>query len=79
MISKFNNVELLIFSSCELPLDNWRLQRKYYLWGLFRKKKTLPQNQSDGCPSRLYGNIDRTWPSDLSDETGAKDQHLKTG
>ncbi|CAI8593771.1 unnamed protein product [Vicia faba] len=32
--------ELLIFSSTTLPSEYRRIQSKYYLWGLFRKKQT---------------------------------------
>ncbi|CAM8933741.1 unnamed protein product [Rhodiola kirilowii] len=31
--------DLLIFTSTELPLNNWRFQAKYYLWGVFRGKE----------------------------------------
>ncbi|KAK9740889.1 hypothetical protein RND81_03G068500 [Saponaria officinalis] len=52
MLLKVHNVELLVFSSRELHLNNWRYQRKYYLWGIIRrKKKNLPQNQSDNHTS----------------------------
>ncbi|XP_050204427.1 uncharacterized protein LOC126654565 isoform X2 [Mercurialis annua] len=38
-----NKVELLIFSSRELPPDHWRFCLKYYLWGVFKPtKKALP-------------------------------------
>lgn len=33
------NAELLIFTSGELPLNYWRFQGKYYLWGVFRGKQ----------------------------------------
>ncbi|CAL5185345.1 unnamed protein product [Lathyrus oleraceus] len=32
--------ELLIFSSTVLPSEHRRIQSKYYLWGIFRKKRT---------------------------------------
>ncbi|XP_027366413.1 uncharacterized protein LOC113872789 [Abrus precatorius] len=34
------NAELLIFPSTVLPIQYWRFQAKYYLWGVFRKKQT---------------------------------------
>ncbi|KAI3451504.1 hypothetical protein Pfo_008169 [Paulownia fortunei] len=34
-----NSAELLIFSSCELPLPHWRYNSKYFLWGVFRQKQ----------------------------------------
>ncbi|KNA16288.1 hypothetical protein SOVF_090090 [Spinacia oleracea] len=79
MISRINNVELLIFSSCELPPNNWRLKRKYYLWGIIRrKKKTLTQNQSDDCVYNLHGSMNHTSPSILSTEMCAKETKLHT-
>ncbi|KAG5246030.1 PHD finger family protein [Salix suchowensis] len=33
------NAELLIYTSRILPMDCWRFQSKYYLWGVFRPKK----------------------------------------
>lgn len=33
------HAELLIFTSLQLPLQNWRYRGKYYLWGLFGRKK----------------------------------------
>lgn len=35
------NAELLIYTSRILPMDCWRFQSKYYLWGVFRPKKPL--------------------------------------
>ncbi|KAK7279861.1 hypothetical protein RJT34_24920 [Clitoria ternatea] len=32
--------ELLIFPSTVLPVQHWRFQAKYYLWGVFRGKQT---------------------------------------
>ncbi|KAL9234190.1 hypothetical protein vseg_009086 [Gypsophila vaccaria] len=61
MIFKVHNVELLVFSSRELRLNDWRYQRKYYLWGVIRrKKKTLPQNQSDNNMSSQRGSTSCT-------------------
>ncbi|XP_027077968.1 uncharacterized protein [Coffea arabica] len=41
------DLELLIFSSRELPLEHWRFQQKYYLWGFFQKvHSSLPVNNS---------------------------------
>lgn len=33
------NAELLIYTSRILPMDCWRFQSKFYLWGVFRPKK----------------------------------------
>ncbi|KAJ6681706.1 hypothetical protein OIU74_020053 [Salix koriyanagi] len=33
------HAELLIFTSLQLPLQNWRYRGKYFLWGLFGRKK----------------------------------------
>ncbi|XP_074265110.1 PHD finger-containing protein 6-like [Silene latifolia] len=74
MITKVHDVELLVFSSRELHMNDWRYQRKYYLWGILRrKKKLLPQNQSDNHTSSHHGNISYTWPSGSTAEIGAKD------
>ncbi|CAK9139495.1 unnamed protein product [Ilex paraguariensis] len=32
-----DDLELLIFSSLELPQQHWRFRRKYYLWGVFKQ------------------------------------------
>ncbi|KAJ4836486.1 hypothetical protein Tsubulata_022355 [Turnera subulata] len=47
------NAELLIFSSDILPMSYWRIQDKFYLWGVFRGKHpsavaidVLPREQS---------------------------------
>ncbi|KAG9153124.1 hypothetical protein Leryth_012383 [Lithospermum erythrorhizon] len=34
------NAELLIFSSKELKLQYWRFQNKYYIWGVFKGKRS---------------------------------------
>ncbi|KAH8508858.1 hypothetical protein H0E87_010849 [Populus deltoides] len=33
------HAELLVFTSLQLPLQNWRYRGKYYLWGLFGRPK----------------------------------------
>uniref|UniRef100_A0A6M2FCI1 AIPP2-like SPOC-like domain-containing protein n=1 Tax=Populus davidiana TaxID=266767 RepID=A0A6M2FCI1_9ROSI len=33
------HAELLVFTSLQLPLQNWRYRGKYYLWGLFGRQK----------------------------------------
>ncbi|KAF7834172.1 putative RING/FYVE/PHD zinc finger protein [Senna tora] len=43
-----NNVELLVFSSRVLPPENWRINRKYYLWGVFREEGSSKETLS--CP-----------------------------
>ncbi|KAJ8557396.1 hypothetical protein K7X08_003021 [Anisodus acutangulus] len=40
MKTTIDDLELLIFSSHELPHKHWRLRRKYYLWGVFRRKSS---------------------------------------
>ncbi|KAK4366903.1 hypothetical protein RND71_014783 [Anisodus tanguticus] len=40
MKTTIDDLELLIFSSRELPHKHWRLRRKYYLWGVFRRKSS---------------------------------------
>ncbi|KAM3290303.1 putative protein isoform X2 [Capsicum chacoense] len=50
MNATIDNLELLIFSSCELPQQHWRLHRKYYLWGVFRHK-------SPSCSSIPTANV----------------------
>ncbi|GKU90616.1 hypothetical protein SLEP1_g4589 [Rubroshorea leprosula] len=37
--TSIGNADLLIFTSLQLPLQHWRFQRKYYLWGLFSREK----------------------------------------
>ncbi|XP_074321624.1 PHD finger-containing protein 1-like [Silene latifolia] len=78
MISKVHDVELLVFSSRELHLSDWRYQRIYYLWGILRrKKKLLSRNQSDKhTSSQQAGSISFTWPSGSTAEIGAKDNGL---
>uniref|UniRef100_A0A6N2L9N9 AIPP2-like SPOC-like domain-containing protein n=1 Tax=Salix viminalis TaxID=40686 RepID=A0A6N2L9N9_SALVM len=34
-----NDLELLVFSSCELPQEHWRFCQKYFLWGVFKATK----------------------------------------
>uniref|UniRef100_A0A2P2QZJ8 AIPP2-like SPOC-like domain-containing protein n=1 Tax=Rhizophora mucronata TaxID=61149 RepID=A0A2P2QZJ8_RHIMU len=33
------DAELLIFTSTILPIDYWRFQAKFYLWGVFKGKQ----------------------------------------
>uniref|UniRef100_A0A803KX51 AIPP2-like SPOC-like domain-containing protein n=1 Tax=Chenopodium quinoa TaxID=63459 RepID=A0A803KX51_CHEQI len=37
--SRINNLELLVFSSQELPREEWRFRSKYYLWSVFKPKQ----------------------------------------
>ncbi|GLT32170.1 hypothetical protein SLA2020_068560 [Shorea laevis] len=37
--ASFDNADLLIFTSLQLPLQHWRFRRKYFLWGLFSREK----------------------------------------
>ncbi|XP_009597716.1 PHD finger-containing protein 1-like isoform X1 [Nicotiana tomentosiformis] len=39
MSATIDDLEMLIFSSRELPQKDWRIRRKYYLWGVFRAKR----------------------------------------
>ncbi|TKY45975.1 serine/arginine repetitive matrix protein 2 [Spatholobus suberectus] len=48
------NAELLIFPSILLPVQHRRFQEKYYLWGVFRSKKT-----SDSTNDALCGEVAR--------------------
>ncbi|KAF9682729.1 hypothetical protein SADUNF_Sadunf05G0138900 [Salix dunnii] len=48
------NAELLIYTSRILPMDCWRFQSKYYLWGVFRPKKPLVL-ASDAVPGEQQG------------------------
>ncbi|KAL6498050.1 hypothetical protein OROGR_028447 [Orobanche gracilis] len=41
-----NNVELLIFSSYELPLQHRRFNSKYFFWGVFRQKQRSRSHSS---------------------------------
>ncbi|CAH9101704.1 unnamed protein product [Cuscuta europaea] len=49
MKTTLTNAELLVFTSQELPLQYWRFQGKYYLWGVFRG---TPSRNSDIPPSK---------------------------
>ncbi|XP_011074762.1 uncharacterized protein LOC105159407 isoform X1 [Sesamum indicum] len=53
MRAVLQNAELLVFTSTQLPLQYWRFQDKYYLWGVFRGKQHLRlRPQSCGRESR---------------------------
>ncbi|KAH7525154.1 hypothetical protein FEM48_Zijuj06G0194900 [Ziziphus jujuba var. spinosa] len=39
MRAVLENAELLIFPSTVLPMQHWRFQTKFYLWGVFRRKQ----------------------------------------
>ncbi|CAK7347035.1 unnamed protein product [Dovyalis caffra] len=41
------NAELLLFTSLQLPLHNWRYRGKYYLWGLFSRRKSCRLNRRE--------------------------------
>ncbi|KAK9271803.1 hypothetical protein L1049_002167 [Liquidambar formosana] len=75
-----DNVELLVFSSRELPEQHWRFRRKYYLWAVFRERQgsiplkptdhLLVQNSSSECvtPSKFTdGSWRRARQRDLAD------------
>ncbi|KAL0343151.1 UNVERIFIED_CONTAM: hypothetical protein Sangu_1202500 [Sesamum angustifolium] len=49
-----DNVELLIFSSRELPLQNWRRKSKYFLWGVFRKKQRPHSSTETAYPNQQH-------------------------
>nr|XP_027074085.1 uncharacterized protein LOC113698459 isoform X2 [Coffea arabica] len=61
------DLELLIFSSRELPLEHWRFQQKYYLWGVFQKvHSSLPVNNSSNetiTPSKQSNQSGHSSPS----------------
>ncbi|GFQ07546.1 hypothetical protein PHJA_002898700 [Phtheirospermum japonicum] len=40
LMAMIDNVELLIFSSYELPLQHRRFNGKYFFWGVFRQKQS---------------------------------------
>ncbi|KAL0379197.1 UNVERIFIED_CONTAM: hypothetical protein Sradi_3225200 [Sesamum radiatum] len=48
------NVELLIFSSRELPIQNWRQKSKYFLWGVFRQKKCSHSSAETASPNQQH-------------------------
>lgn len=47
------NAELLIFPSIQLPLQLWRFQGSYYLWGVFRGKQSPTPPKADDCVMAL--------------------------
>ncbi|KAF5205175.1 RING/FYVE/PHD zinc finger superfamily protein [Thalictrum thalictroides] len=47
MHSFLNGVELLIFTSRQLPLESQRLSMQFYLWGVFLSSKGKVQHSSD--------------------------------
>ncbi|XP_019233991.1 PREDICTED: uncharacterized protein LOC109214522 [Nicotiana attenuata] len=44
MSTTIDDLEVLMFSSRELPQKDWRIRRKYYLWGVFRRKQRSHPN-----------------------------------
>ncbi|XP_016440122.1 PHD finger-containing protein 1 isoform X1 [Nicotiana tabacum] len=46
MNATIDDLEILMFSSRELPQKDWRIRRKYYLWGVFRPKRRSRLNIS---------------------------------
>ncbi|KAB5548297.1 hypothetical protein DKX38_011703 [Salix brachista] len=53
-----NDLELLVFSSCELPQEHWRFCQKYFLWGVFKatKKHAVGSNAEASMPFNLSNN-----------------------
>ncbi|KAL0449789.1 UNVERIFIED_CONTAM: hypothetical protein Slati_1535300 [Sesamum latifolium] len=49
-----DNVELLIFSSRELPLQNWRYKSKYFLWGVFKHKQRSRSSTETTSPIQQH-------------------------
>ncbi|XP_022143684.1 uncharacterized protein LOC111013528 isoform X3 [Momordica charantia] len=43
MKAVLKNAELLVFTSSMLPMQYWRFQARYYLWGVFRGRQALQQ------------------------------------
>ncbi|KAK9270321.1 hypothetical protein L1049_025899 [Liquidambar formosana] len=70
------NIELLIFTSLELPMEYWRFQGKHYLWGLFRGSKASPldrlkahhfiQKSSINVGTREERNLTKIWDIQFS-------------
>ncbi|OMO76161.1 hypothetical protein CCACVL1_15866 [Corchorus capsularis] len=50
------NAELLVFTSLELQLESQRIQGKFYIWGLFRRKK-VNSSLVDGSFPHEQGNL----------------------
>ncbi|KAL9173031.1 hypothetical protein ABFS82_03G088100 [Erythranthe guttata] len=74
-----HNGELLIFTSKELPIMYWRVQSKYYLWGVFRSNKQSSKSHSRSYTEELDENSPTTTtPTKLPSATdGAKTERRK--
>ncbi|KAM7507871.1 hypothetical protein LguiA_018324 [Lonicera macranthoides] len=55
MRTTVQNAELLVFTSLELPLLQWRFQGKYYLWGVFRGKQASQSPLGNQLPTTNGG------------------------
>ncbi|KAL2906740.1 5'-methylthioadenosine/S-adenosylhomocysteine nucleosidase, partial [Bienertia sinuspersici] len=60
--SHINNLELLVFCSQELPVEERRFQSKYYMWGVFKRKQ---QTSSTSQPSDVQTSNTKYDRSDL--------------
>ncbi|KAH8502584.1 hypothetical protein H0E87_014041 [Populus deltoides] len=58
-----NNLEILIFSSRELPVEYWRFRRKYYFWGVFKPTNTLVNGSN--AKSAMFSNLTKDVPTQL--------------
>ncbi|KAL2241224.1 UNVERIFIED_CONTAM: hypothetical protein Sindi_0763600 [Sesamum indicum] len=61
-----DNLELLIFPSLELPLQNWRYKSKYFLWGVFSQKQQSRSSTETTSPIQQHSS---TKHSPLSEPT----------
>lgn len=57
MRASLGNAELLIFTSIELPLFHWRIQGKYYLWGVFKGKQASSLPHTMGQDMSIVANV----------------------
>ncbi|KAJ9166781.1 hypothetical protein P3X46_021484 [Hevea brasiliensis] len=55
------NAELLIFTSRILPMEFWRFQAKFYLWGVFKGKRTSKAAVDDNPGEGKGLTKDLTW------------------
>ncbi|KAK4416743.1 hypothetical protein Salat_2499800, partial [Sesamum alatum] len=67
-----DNAELLIFSSRELPLQNWRYQSKYFLWGVFRQKQRSRSSTETTSPIQQHSSTKHFPLSEPTVETNNK-------
>ncbi|KAF2296573.1 hypothetical protein GH714_000284 [Hevea brasiliensis] len=75
------NAELLIFTSRILPMEFWRFQAKFYLWGVFKGKRTSKAAVDDNPGEGKGLTKDLTWDrrSPLSTSGSASYPHHNVG